>query len=318
MTYGEAYRSGIQILTKSNIDAPAVDAGVLLCFTARCDRVFLYAHGDDELNEALFQQYLSMLAKRAAGYPLQYLTGTQEFMSLPFRVERGVLIPRHETELLVEVVINFCTSKLRKGCFCGECDCEDHEDHEDRCRILDIGTGSGCIAVSLAYYLPGCDVTAVDKAAGALDVARANARANGVSDRVLFVESDLFDSLSDVKYDVIVSNPPYIRSEDITKLQREVGEYEPAEALDGGADGLRFYRKIIQSAPRYLKDGGILAFETGYDQAHDVSGLISDEENCRHGDFSLYGHFNDITVHSDISGIDRVVTGRYTKEGSFT
>jgi len=298
MTLSEAFRKGTEILKNVNIDAPATDAGVLLCFVAKCRREQLYAHGDRELEDGLLHEYMKMLEKRAYGYPLQYLTGTQEFMSLPFTVGPGVLIPRQETELLVETVLKFCKDKIKKG---GLKD-------DENCRILDMGAGSGCIAVSLAYYLPGCVVTAVDISQRALDIMRINARSNGVDDRVITVQSDLFENLDRNSpfggpYDVIVSNPPYIRSADIISLQKEVREHEPVEALDGGIDGLCFYRRIIREAPDYLKEGGMLAFETGYDQAAEVSALMSARKQ------GLSRCFKDIRVYKDLAGIDRVVAG---------
>ncbi len=290
MTLSEAFRTGSQILKNADINAPAVDAGVLLCSVAKCSREDIYAHGDREMDDSLLQRYLSALEKRSQGYPLQYLTGVQEFMSLSFSVGPGVLIPRQETELLVETVLEFCRNKAGKGNL-----------NESNCgRILDIGTGSGCIAVSLAYYLPGWTVVAVDKMFSALDGVKKNAYANGVGERVFTLKSDLFRNVdmtvsSTGGFDVIVSNPPYIRSADICGLQREVREHEPIEALDGGMDGLFFYREIIRTAPAYLKEGGMLAFEVGYDQAEDVAALMSG--------------FVSIGIQKDLAGIDRVVTG---------
>ena len=282
MNFSEAFKKGIEILKNAGNEAPARDAGALLCSVANCDRTFLYAHGTDELDDVLHDSYLSMVESRAGGLPLQYLTGVQEFMSLPFEVGRGVLVPRQETELLVESVINLCRER------------------EGSTEILDIGTGSGCIAVSLAYFLPGCRVTAIDKMSDAITIAQRNAQANRVADRIRFLKSNLFSRLAGARFDVIVSNPPYIRTDDINGLQREVRCYEPIEALDGGKDGMNFYRDIIEDAPGFLKEGGILAFETGYDQAAEVAALMS-------------GCFGHIKVLKDLAGIDRVVTGLLEK-----
>lgn len=292
MTYGEALKTGIQILKAANNEAPAVDAGALLCAAANCGRVFLYSHGDRVVSEEDLRKYLSTLEKRAQGYPLQYLTGMQEFMSLPFEVGPGVLIPRQETELLVETVIDFCGKKRASS--------EGATDCGRAFRILDIGTGSGCIAVSLAHYLPGCVVTAVDKMEDALMIAEKNAVKNGVDGRVIFEKSDLFQNVGGEAFDVIVSNPPYIRSDVIPGLMREVREHEPYTALDGGTDGLHFYREITCNAPAYLKKGGMLAFETGYDQARDVASLMA-------------SNFVDIKTFHDLSGMDRVVSGICTR-----
>jgi release factor glutamine methyltransferase len=298
MTLSEAYRKGTGILKVAGIDAPAADAGVILCHVVKCNRAYLYAHGDEELADGLLRTYISLLKKRTLGYPLQYLTGAQEFMSLPFEVGPGVLIPRQDTELLVETVTDFCREKAES-----KDNDSDYGDGVSGCelRILDIGTGSGCIAISLAHYLPGSRVVAVDKMAEALEIAKRNARLNGVEDRVLFIQSDLFDNLRDDLFDVIVSNPPYIRSGDIKRLQQEVKDYEPIEALDGGNDGLFFYREIIRRAPVYLKDGGMLAFETGYDQAGAVARQMT-SSSC----------FDSIRIHKDLAGIDRVVSGLYS------
>lgn len=287
MTLSEAFTKGRQVLKNADIDAPATDAGVLLCTVVNCSREYLYAHGDDELDEGVFQEYWEALEKRSMGHPLQYLTGLQEFMSLPFAVRPGVLIPRQDTELLVETILEYCKSRA------------------SRCRILDMGTGSGCIAVSLAYYLPGCTVTAVDKMEDALEMVQINARTNGVEGRVFTVKSDLFKHLKrpssmEERFDVIVSNPPYIRSADICALQRDVREHEPIEALDGGMDGLIFYREIIRAAPAYLKEGGMLAFETGFDQAEDVAALMSGGKE---------DGFSKISIYKDLAGIGRVVAG---------
>ncbi len=298
MTLSEAFKKGSRILKVAGIDAPEVDSGVMLCYVVKCDRAYLYAHGDRELDEGLLRDYMLLLKKRTLGYPLQYLTGTQEFMSLTFEVAPGVLIPRQETELLVETVIDFCRNRGNS-------------------RILDIGTGSGCIAISLAHYLSACTVVAIEKMDDALEIAKRNARLNGVEDRILFVQSNLFENLkapsSKERFDVIVSNPPYVRSGDIKVLQREVRGHEPIEALDGGDDGLFFFREIIRGAPEYLKDGGMLAFETGYDQAETVAALMSGKagsDDNRPGDgTSIHCCFNNIRSCKDLAGIDRVVSG---------
>ncbi len=312
MTYGEAYREGMQILKNAGIEAPANDAGVLLCYAAGCDRTFTYAHGDSVLEDGIQKCYTELLEKRESGYPLQYLTGVQEFMSLTFEVAPGILIPRQDTELLAETVIDFCKMRLMaagsgkemcsKGAICNTDRALSGVDSGDQSgcslNILDMCTGSGCIAVSIAHYLPCCRVTAVDLIPAALAATTANAMRNGVSERISIISSDLFNNIPIYKFDAIVSNPPYIRTGDIEGLQREVKCFEPVEALDGGTDGLQFYRKIVETSPRYLKSGGILAFETGYDQASNVAALMTDD-----------GRYDNIRVHKDLAGIDRVVTG---------
>ncbi len=280
MTYGEAYRDGIRILKQAGIEAPANDAGVLLCHAAKCDRTYIYAHGDEPLDEGTEKTYLEMLEKRAGGWPLQYLTGICEFMSLRFEVRPCVLIPRQDTELLVETVLDHCSRSGRI------------------LNILDLCTGSGCIAVSLAHHCSNSRLTATDIMPDALSVASGNAEKNGVADCISFIESDLFMSIPVTEFDVIVSNPPYIRTGDIPGLQKEVRDHEPAAALDGGADGLSFYRSIIDASPMYLKSGGLLALETGYGQASEVAGMMSRS-----------GKFDDVRIYKDLAGIDRVVAG---------
>ena len=284
MTYSEAYREGIQILKDAGIEAPANDAGVLLCHAAGCDRTYLYAHGSELLEAGIEFIYHGMLVKRAEGHPLQYLTGLQEFMSIMFETNPSVLIPRQDTELLVEVVLDFCR-RVKE---------------DSTLNILDMCTGSGCIAVSLAYHYHRCRVTASDIMPDALETAWGNARRNGVVDRVTFIESDLFINITDTGFDVIVSNPPYLRSGDLSGLQREVSDFEPVGALDGGADGLRFYRAIIETAPLHLKSGGLLALETGYDQAAEVAALMARD-----------GRYRNIVIYKDLAGIDRAVAGEH-------
>lgn len=315
MTYSEAYREGIQVLKDAGIEAPANDAGVLLCHAANCDRTFLYAHGNDMLEAGMELKYLDMLQKRSGRYPLQYLTGVQEFMSLTFEAGPGVLIPRQDTELLVETVLDFCRKSTRAGSKWTEC----NGGNMGACalepndvviqngdsgmpglpqNILDMCTGSGCIAVSLAFHFPGCRVTACDIMPCALEIASRNAERNGVADRISFIESDLFKNIPLNKFDVIVSNPPYIRTGDLAGLQKEVRDHEPVEALDGGNDGLRFYRSIIDSSAEYLKIGGLLVFETGYDQAQEVAALMDEG-----------GRYCNVRVYKDLAGTDRVVAG---------
>lgn len=299
MTYSEAYREGIQILKNSGIEAPANDAGVLLCHAANCDRTFIYAHGNDVLEAGIESKYRDMLGKRAEGHPLQYLTGVQEFMSLTFEAGPGVLIPRQDTELLVEVVLDFCRKADEvyhgAGALSGAVS---YSKASHTLKILDMCTGSGCIAVSLAYHYSACSVIASDIMPAALKIAAGNAGRNCVADRISFIKSDLFNNIPLTEFDIIVSNPPYVRTGDLPGLQREVRDFEPVEALDGGTDGLGFYRDIIVSSPLYLKSGGMLAFETGYDQALEVAALMA-------GD----GRYNNIRIYKDLAGIDRVVSG---------
>lgn len=209
------------------------------------------------------------------GEPLQYAVGTTEFMSLPFFVSPAVLIPRPDTETLVETVIA--------------------ETGEKKLSVLDIGTGSGCIAVSIAFYCKNANVTAVDISEAALETASRNAAANGTE--ISFIKCDILNNIPSGSYDVIVSNPPYIETEVIKTLDRNVRDFEPHAALDGGADGLDFYRRIAAIAPDMLNPGGFIAFETGFDQARAVARLLGEA-------------FTDIKITKDLCAVERVVSGR--------
>jgi release factor glutamine methyltransferase len=202
-------------------------------------------------------------------------------MSLNFNVCRKVLIPRQDTEILVESVLEYAGQK-------------------ENASILDIGTGSGCVAISLAYYGKNTQVMGVDISKGALEVARINARNCGVEENTVFVQSNLFDNVPPKKFDIIVSNPPYIPIEVIETLDKQVKDFEPKIALDGGADGLDFYRRITQQSVSFLESKGLLAFEVGFDQAQKVVEIM--EVN-----------FENIKVKKDLAGIERVVTGNLSK-----
>lgn len=222
-----------------------------------CDRAGLYRNRNDLLSkeDALFVS--SVLKRRAAGEPLQYILGKADFFGLEFGVDRSVLIPRPETELLVEEVIKLVGRQAFKP---------------QGLKILDIGTGSGCVAISLAKALNGPQITAVDISAAALEVARDNARAHGVE--IDLIESDLAGALEkNAQFDIIVSNPPYIRSSQIKDLQAEV-QHEPSEALDGGADGLDFYRRLSAACPAHLETGGFLVVEIGHDQRQGIEDIF--------------------------------------------
>lgn len=225
------------------------------------------------------RSYHKLLEQRGRHIPLQHLTGEQEFMGLPFLVNEHVLIPRQDTETLVEEALK----RLRPGM-----------------RVLDLCTGSGCIAVSLARLGSDASIDASDISTEALAVARENARRLGA--QVRFIESDLFTKI-DGQYDMIVSNPPYIRTAVIAELAEEVRLHEPIQALDGSEDGLRFYREIIRQSPAHLTDGGRLLFEIGYDQAEAVRALMTENG------------FTEIEVIRDLAGHDRVVVGKIKTTG---
>lgn len=275
-------------------EAPVFEAGVLLCFVLNRDRAFLYAHPEAALKPEDEKRYLKLILSRAAGMPLQHLTGVQEFMSLNFKVSPAVLIPRQDTEILVEAVMA-SVDEMR-----GRKKPEGPEVEPSTIRILDIGTGSGCIALSLAHHISNASLVAVDISEEALALARENARVLGLADRVHFLRCDLFDAFEagQESFDIILSNPPYIPTAHIQYLQREVRDHEPPGALDGGRDGLVFYRRITAGSILFLKPHGGLFFEIGYDQGSAVSTIMGE-------------YFQRVEVLKDLSGMDRVVFGEF-------
>lgn len=291
MNIESALKKAINILKNTQNISPAVDAGVILCFVLNCSKIYLFTHYDYKLDSKEIETYFTLIDMRAGGTPIQYITGQKEFMSLNFTVNPGVLIPRPETEVLVESVIDYIKNCIPENNI--------YRKHIDEWfDILDIGTGSGCIAVSLAYHIKNCHITAVDISTEALDIARLNACSNGVIDKITFIISDLFEKLNNSTFDIIVSNPPYISSHEIRNLQIEVRDHEPIAALDGGQDGLYYYKKIIESAPCFLNKGGLLAFEVGWDQAYQVADLMEKQ-------------FSKIEIIKDLAKINRVVMGAF-------
>lgn len=277
MTYAEVYESGVKELERAEIEEARLDARLLLEYVCHTTRQDLLAHGERVVTEEEGRQYDGLIVKRALHIPLQYLTGVQEFMGLEFQVNENVLVPRQDTEVLVEEAMRFL---------------------HDGMRILDMCTGSGCILLSLLHYSNDCEGVGADISESALAVAKQNAERIGVSEAVRFVRSDLFSDVEG-KFDMIISNPPYIRTDVIPTLMEEVREHEPMEALDGGDDGLFFYRRIIEEAPAYLNGGGQLFFEIGYDQADAVMILLAS------------AGFKDIALVQDFAGNDRVVSGTW-------
>ncbi|AEY68074.1 peptide chain release factor N(5)-glutamine methyltransferase [Clostridium sp. BNL1100] len=276
-------------LKNANIETPVQEAGVMLCQVLNCGRAYLYAHGDRELSPDEKAKLDHMLAQRAKNIPLQYIVGDTEFMSLRFMVTPAVLIPRQDTEILVEKVIELAKKRRFQ---------RQNEGSNARLYVLDMCTGSGCIAVSIAHFCTECSIVACDISKEAIKVAKANSELNGVQNRVEIFCGDLFEALKgNYKFDFIVSNPPYIETETISGLQKEVRSYEPELALDGGADGLVFYKKITAKAPEYLNNLGWLAFEIGYNQGEKVSALMEES-------------FINIQVLKDYGGNDRVVVGQ--------
>lgn len=258
MTIGEANKEGINIL-KECCETAWLDVSVILGYVLNKERWYLIAHSEENITQDELSEYMKLLNRRLSGVPTQYITGCQEFMSLNFFVNESVLIPRSDTEVVVEEILKYI-SKVPK---------------EKTLRLLDIGTGSGCIALSIAKYTSNIKIKAVDISEEALKVAKRNASTLGVEDKVEFILSDLFENLGQETFDIIVSNPPYIPSRIIESLQVEVKNNEPWLALDGGEDGLDYYRRIIAEGLYRLKPGGLLSFEIGYDQAEAVRLIIN-------------------------------------------
>lgn len=254
------------------------DAETLVLHLIQRDRAFLIANPQAKLSAAGTVRYYALIERRLAGEPIQYITGETEFYGLRFCVSRNVLIPRPETEHLVEKVL-----ALAEG--------------YERPRIMDVGTGSGAIAVALAYHLPEAKITAVDISAAALEIARGNAELNGVADRIHFAEGDLFAPPAGEQFEIVVSNPPYVADSDRATLAVEVRDYEPELALFAG-DGLDIYRRLIPGARAALVDGGLLALEIGYGQDSAVAGLL------------VEAGFEQIEFTADLQGIRRVATAQ--------
>ena len=258
MQIKEAMRKGMIKLKTNDVKEPNLKARLLMQYILNRPREYILVHDDKQLTLRQNVDYFKLIKKLIEGVPLQHITHQQEFMKLLFYVDENVLIPRPDTEVLVEEVIKLAKSINAK-------------------KILDLCTGSGAIAVSLAKYIEGSQITATDISRKALSIAKLNATNNDVEDRITFVSSDLFQNISEEKYDIIVSNPPYIKRKVIKTLDEEV-KREPIIALDGGNDGLDFYKKIIGNAYQYLKYKGYLCLEIGYDQKDEVIDLINKEE----------------------------------------
>ena len=258
MTIKQALIKGVAILKLEKISTPKLKARLLLQYVLKKPRQYLIVYDNQKLTDKEEQEYLKYIELVRQGEPIEHITHQKEFMKLNFYVDENVLIPRQDTEVLVEEVMKIA-KKIRAK------------------KILDLCTGSGAIAVSLAKYLENVQVTALDISRKALDIAKANAKNNHVEDKITFVESNLFQNLGQEKYDMIVSNPPYIRREEIETLDREVRR-EPRLALDGGEDGLDFYRNIIDKGYEYLKYGGYICLEIGYDQKEAVMKIINDKK----------------------------------------
>ena len=281
MTFQHLYEIGKQTLKGAGVPDGDLDARLLLEYACEITRSDLLVHGDREATPEKVSLYLSLLERRSKRIPLQHLTGTQDFMGLTFEVNENVLIPRQDTEILVEEVIR----DLHSGS-----------------RILDLCTGSGCILISLLNYSNDCHGVGVDLSEEALKVARRNAEKLIPEKDCSFLEGDLFENVEG-KFDVMTSNPPYIPSDEVEGLMPEVREHEPRMALDGREDGLHFYRRILKECPPYLNGGANVFFEIGCDQGEAVSAYMKDAV------------FMEVKVIKDYAGLDRVVTGVFVGSG---
>jgi release factor glutamine methyltransferase len=277
-------------LSRAQVSSPALAAELLLMRAIGHDRAWIYAHPEHELDEAASQQYFSLIARRASGVPTQHLTGHQEFWGLDFEVMPEVLIPRPETEHLIEVALE------RLGITAGSISLN----RDEKYRITDIGTGSGCIAIALAHELPAAHIVATDISAAALEVARRNAERHGVASRINFVQCNLRDEILHDSHlcDLLVSNPPYISLREAAALPREVREHEPAAALFGGEAGTELYGPLLAQASKLVKPGGILVLELGHDSAEYVLGILGPPA------------WTTIAITNDLAGIRRVASAQ--------
>lgn len=286
-----ALKEGMAHLRGANVPSSTLAAELLLMHILGCDRTWLYTHPESELDASAVQKYFALIARRAAGEPTQYLTGKQEFWGLEFQVNPDVLIPRPETEHIIEVALERLGARgIKINMRTGE--------PSPLLRVADVGTGSGCLAVALAHELPHAEIFATDISAAALVVARRNAARHGVSSRVRFFEGDLLKpmSASPRSFDLIVSNPPYVPQDDAATLAREVREHEPHTALFGGSSGIEMYERLIQEAGELLRSGGLLVLELGYNSAQQARTILIAQR-----------HWANVSITNDLAGIPRVL-----------
>ncbi len=288
MTLAQAIQEAEARLRKSGVPDPRLDAELLLRHVLGKDRAWLLAHLRDVLERGPRAEYDALVQRRAAREPVQYIMGAQEFWGLPFAVAAGVLIPRPETELIIERTLR---------------DLRARQETAGQPLIIDLCTGSGCIAVSIAHELPEARFFATDASEAAIGIARENARRNNVADRIRFLIGDLFEPLRELdlagQVDVIASNPPYIAAADRDALQPEVRDHEPSMALFAGPEGTEFHARVIDNAPEFLAPGGLLIMEMGIGQAEALSEMVRKS-----------GAFGTPEILKDLAGIDRVIAAK--------
>ena len=278
ITISAAIREGAELFQEAGLAEARREAGGLLQHVIGHDRTFVLAHPEQQLTETQLQTFRELLSRRAAGEPLQYLTSQQSFFGLEFEVASGVLIPRPETELLVELALQTLQGWQAP-------------------RICDVGTGSGCIAITLLHERTDAHAVAIDISDAALEIAKRNAARHAVESRLTLVQSNCFSSLSpdEFSFDLIVSNPPYVEEDALAGLQREVRDHEPRVALAGGPDGLDVVRHLLRESSAFLKPGGYLLIEIGFSQAAAVESLLEKQAWVTKG------------IRPDLQGIPRVV-----------
>jgi release factor glutamine methyltransferase len=284
-----ALKEGMARLRNAHVPSHTLAAEMLLMHALGRDRTWIYTHSEEPVAPGVLHQYFTLIARRAAGEPTQYLTGKQEFWDLEFEVTPAVLIPRPETEHVVEIALERLGYRgIKIDMATGE--------PSPKLRIADVGTGSGCIAVALAYELPHAEIVATDISAAALDVAKRNAARHAVSKRIEFLQCDVLDGAGPgPNFDLIVSNPPYVSREEAATLAREVRDHEPAAALFGGHSGLEIYEKLIEQAGGVLNSEGVLVVELGYSSSEHVLEIFHAEH-----------HWKQIHITNDLAGIPRV------------
>ena len=283
----DALTAAVNRLTAATVPSPRMNAELLLMFTLDCDRAYLFAHPERELNVAEQTRYDEALTERAGGVPAQYITGHQEFWGMDLIVTPAVLIPRPETEHVIETVLQLLgLGQARLG----------RAPSPAALRLIDVGTGSGCIALALAKELPQAEIHATDISSAALEIASANAARHQLEGRVRFHETDLLPGLEPGAFDMVVSNPPYVGESEEDQVQLEVRKFEPRQAVFAGPTGLEVIARLIPQARDTLKPGGWLVMEIGGTIADEVRRLLAD--------------WNDVQVTNDLQGIARVISAR--------
>ena len=294
-TIWEAMKWAEMSLNESGRPDAHVDAKLLMLYVLDCSDTMLLLNRQKVMDEEALEAYKKYVAIRQSGVPLQHITGVQEFMGLEFKVNENVLIPRQDTETLIEKLLEKLNQKLALK----ESGLEVNDEKGTILEGIDIGTGSGCIGISLVHYISQLKMTLVDISKQALEVAAYNIKAHDLEARIKTLESNLLEQYKGEKVDFIVSNPPYIAKKDMEDLMIEVKEYEPHLALTDQGDGLYFYREISKLAKNYLKEDGLVAYEIGYDQGEAVQDILAKEG------------YSDIELYQDLAGQDRVVIAKY-------